>query len=156
VIEIALGILGLLGAVAILMGAGDTLGLPLPDLFPLIGFSGTALVAGTGLLLIAFGTYRIALRRRLDGRRQLRSAALAWTAVLAIAIVALVLPLDVALLNVVTLGGFPLGFYLAAQGSLIALVAVAFAAVLKQDAIDAAEPTDKPETGSSEELCSRS
>lgn len=137
--EIVFGILGLLGAVAILMGAGDTLGLPLPDLFPLIGFSGTAVIAGAGVAFIAFGIYRLRLKRRHEGRHRLRSAALAWSTLLAVAALALFLPLNVALLNAVGLGGFPFGFYLAAQGSLLALVAVAFAAVLKQDAIDAAE-----------------
>ncbi len=149
-IEIVVGILGLLGAAAILMGAGDTLGLPLPDLFPLIGFSGTAVVATSGLVLIAAGLYRLTLKRRRHGRHRLRSAGLAWAALLAVSFLALVVPLDVALLNVATVGGFPFGFYMAAQGSLVALVIVAFAAALRQDAIDAAEPDARAATSPQE------
>ncbi len=52
-IEILLGLLTLASSVVILMGAGDTLGLPVGDLFPLIGFRGTALIVLVGVLPIA-------------------------------------------------------------------------------------------------------
>lgn len=48
----------------------------------------------------------------------------------------LVIPTLVAPLNNVTFLGFPLGFYMIAQGSLIAFVVIILVQNLRQDAID--------------------
>jgi putative solute:sodium symporter small subunit len=47
-----------------------------------------------------------------------------------------VIHMFVNVLNKVTILGFPLGFYMAAQGSLIAFVVILFVFARKQDAID--------------------
>ena len=61
-----------------------------------------------------------------------------WAAVaLAVVVVFVVLaPLNVDSLNGVIVLGFPLGFFLAAQGALIALVVVAFWFVNRQERTD--------------------
>ena len=138
-IEIAFGVLVLAAAVGILMGVADTLLLPLPDLFPIIGFTGTGVIVACGLLLIAHGAYRIVRRRRTTGRHALRSAGLAAAMLLLVALFAFAAPLLVEPLNLIRIGGFPLGFYLAAQGALIAFVTIAFVSAARQDAIDSEE-----------------
>jgi putative solute:sodium symporter small subunit len=138
-IEIAFGLLVIAAAVAILMGAADTLLLPVPDLFPIIGFTGTAVIAGAGLLLILHGAYRLVRNRRTSGRHALRSAGLLAAMLLLIALFGFAAPLLVEPLNLITIRGFPAGFYIAAQGALIALVIVAFVAATRQDAIDSEE-----------------
>lgn len=135
-IEIAFGVLVIAAAVAILMGAADTLLLPVPDLFPILGFTGTAVIAGAGLLLVLHAAYRLFRNRRTGGRHALRSAGLVAAGLLLIALFGFAAPLLVEPLNLITIGGFPGGFYLAAQGALVALVIIAFVAAAKQDAID--------------------
>lgn len=141
-IEIAFGVLVVASAVAILMGAADTLFLPVPDLFPIIGFAGTAVIAAAGFLLIAHGVYRRVRARRMAGRHELRSAALVATMTLLIAILAFALPALVEPLNLIRIGGLPAGFYLAAQGALVVFVIVTFATVIRQDAIDREKDAD--------------
>lgn len=138
-IEIAFGVLVIAAAIGILMGAADTLLLPVPDLYPIIGFTGTAVIVGAGLLLIVHAAFRLVRKRRTSGRHALRSAGLVAAMLLLVALVGLAAPLLVEPLNLVRIGGFPAGFYLAAQGALIALVIVAFASVAKQNAIDKEE-----------------
>jgi len=140
-IEIAFGVLVIAAAMGILMGAADTLLLPIPDLFPIVGFTGTAVIAAAGLLLILHGAYRLVRNRRASGRHALRSAGLAAAMLLLIALFAFAAPLLVEPLNLIRIGSFPGGFYLAAQGALIALVIIAFASAAKQDAIDSEENT---------------
>jgi putative solute:sodium symporter small subunit len=139
VIEILLGVLALAGAVVILMGAGDTLGLPVGDLFPLIGFRGTALIVLVGVLLIARGAYRLSLKKAHTRRWELRSAGLMWTAISVTVLLGIGVPLLAEFLNLFRIGGFPLGYYLSAQGVLVALAMLAFIFASRQDAIDAGE-----------------
>jgi putative solute:sodium symporter small subunit len=139
VIEILLGLLTLAGSVVILMGAGDTLGLPVGDLFPLIGFRGTALIVLVGMLLIARGTYRLSLKKAHDRRWELRSAGLMWSVIAVLLLLGIGVPLLAEPMNLFRIGGFPLGFYMSAQGVLVALVMLAFIFVRRQDAIDADE-----------------
>jgi putative solute:sodium symporter small subunit len=136
VIEILLGLLALAGAVVILMGAGDTLGFPV-DLFPLIGFRGTGLIVLAGVLLMARGIYRLSLRKAGEGRRELRSAGLMWSVIIATVLLGVGVPFVAEPMNLIRIGGFPLGYYLSAQGVLVALVMLAFIFVRRQDAIDA-------------------
>jgi len=138
-IEIAFGILVIASAIGILMGAADTLMLPLPDLFPIIGFTGTAVIIASGLLMVAHGAYRRVRDKRTGGRHALRSAGLATAMALLIALFAYVAPLLVEPLNLLRIGGFPGGFYIAAQVVPIALVILAFVAASRQDAIDSEE-----------------
>jgi putative solute:sodium symporter small subunit len=50
-------------------------------------------------------------------------------------------------LNGIRIGGFPLGFYMAAQGSLIAFVIMLFVFARRQDAIDEQEGFAEPADG---------
>jgi putative solute:sodium symporter small subunit len=135
-IEIALGVLVIAAALAILTGAGAAMHFPLPDLFSLFGITGTAAILMTGLTLITHGAYRRVLRRRTSGRHGLRSAGLMLTSLLCIGVLALVIPQLVEALNLMTIAGYPAGFYVAAQGALVILVMIAFVAVARQDWID--------------------
>jgi putative solute:sodium symporter small subunit len=139
VIEILLGLLTLAGAVVILMGAGDTLGLPVGDLFPLIGFRGTVLIVLVGVLLMARGAYRLSLKKAHDRRWELRSAGLMWTILSATILLGIGVPLLAEPMNLFRIGGFPLGYYLSAQGVLVALAMLAFIFARRQDVIDADE-----------------
>jgi putative solute:sodium symporter small subunit len=58
---------------------------------------------------------------------------------LLVALFAFAAPLLVEPLNLIGIGGFPAGFYLAAQGALIAFVIIAFVSAARQDAIDREE-----------------
>jgi putative solute:sodium symporter small subunit len=139
-IEIGLGLLALCGAVVILMGAGDTLMLPVGDLFPLIGFRGTGLIILVGLLLIARGAYRLSLKRaHTDHRHGLRCLGLCWTVFAVTVLLGLGVPLLAEVFNLARVGGFPLGYYLSAQGVLVALVIIAFIFAQRHDAIDSDE-----------------
>lgn len=122
--EITLGILVLLGAVATLVGIAPMLGLP--DAFALVGLTGTSVIAGIGALLVLHGTYRRVLRAGTGDQSALRMLGLTTAALAAVAALTLGVPLMVEPLNLVTVGGFPMGFYLAAQGVLIGLVILTF------------------------------
>ena len=135
-IEIALGVLVIAAALAILTGAGSALHLPVPDLFSLVGISGTATIAAVGLILLSHGAYRRALHRRTTRRRAFRSAGLMLASLLCIGFLAFVVPQWVEALNLVRIAGFPAGYYAAAQGILVVLVMIAFVAAARQDAID--------------------
>jgi putative solute:sodium symporter small subunit len=138
VIEIGIGLLLIVGAGVILTGAGDLLlGPAAIDLFPLIGFVGTFFIAAVGLLLIAAGLARRTMQRHHARRHELRSARLAWIGTLLVASLAIGVPLCAAPFNLVSVAGFPLGYYAAAQGALIALVVLAFAWAGRQNRIDA-------------------
>ena len=138
-IEIGLGLLALCGAVIILMGAGDTLMLPVGDLFPLIGFRGTGLIVLIGLLLMTRGAYRLSLKRAQDNRHGLRCVGLCWTVFAVTVLLGLGVPLLAEVFNLARVGGFPLGYYLSAQGVLIGLVIVVFIFAYRHDAIDSDE-----------------
>jgi putative solute:sodium symporter small subunit len=143
VIQIVLGSLAVLGALVILMGAGDTLRLPVGDLFPLIGFLGTGLIISFGALLIAQGIYSRRLRRPHRDRHGVRSGGLAFASLLGVLFLAFVTPLLAEPLNLIAIGGFPAGYYMAAQGSLLGLVILIFLTVLKQNTIDAEDSVDE-------------
>lgn len=67
----------------------------------------------------------------------LKTTVLMWSMVVLIAVLAILLPMYAAALNLLGFLGFPLGFYMAAQGSLLGLAAVVFLFVRRQDRIDA-------------------
>ncbi len=135
-IEIVLGLLLLAGAVIVVMGAGDTLGLSNIDFFPLLGYGGTAFILALGILLIAAGLSRRAMKRHHARRHTLRSARLTTSALLLVACLTVGLLLASEPFNLLRVDGLPLGYYLAAQGGLIGLVILAFVWAARQNRID--------------------
>lgn len=135
-IEIVLGLLLLAGAVIVVMGAGDTLGLSNIDFFPLLGYGGTAFILALGILLIAAGFSRRAMKRHHARRHTLRSARLTTSALLLVACLTAGLLLASEPFNLLRVDGLPLGYYLAAQGGLIGLVILAFVWAARQNRID--------------------
>lgn len=135
-IEIGLGVVLVLGAVVILAGAGDTLGLSSIDLFPLLGYGGTAFILALGVLLMASGLVRRALKRHHERRHVLRTMRLTTFGVLATASLAVGLPLAAEPFNLVHVNGFPLGYYLVAEAALAGLVVLAFVWAGRQNRID--------------------
>ncbi|MGE0766966.1 MAG: DUF4212 domain-containing protein [Hyphomicrobiaceae bacterium] len=65
-----------------------------------------------------------------------RTRGLMWTMFVLWLLFSFVVHFFVESLNTITFFGFPLGFYMAAQGSLIAFVVMLFAFAARQDAID--------------------
>lgn len=134
-IEIVLGLLLIVGALAILAPGATGI-----DLIPLIGYGGAVILIGAGVLLFAAGLTRRAIRREPARGHALRTARLTIGALLVTAGLALGLPLAAEPFNLVRVAGFPLGYYLAAQGALIGLVVLAFVWAARQSRIDAEEP----------------
>ncbi|MDP1910783.1 MAG: DUF4212 domain-containing protein [Hyphomicrobium sp.] len=127
------------GAIVIATGKATVL-FGIVDLLPLLGYGGAALLAALGALLCAAGLTRRALKKNTARRHGLRSGRLTAAAVLIAGGLAIGVPLVADVLNLVRIEGFPLGYYLAAQGVLIALVVLAFAWASRQNRIDAEEP----------------
>lgn len=70
-------------------------------------------------------------------RTWLKTSLLMWGVLAGIALLALLLPLYASALNLLSFLGFPLGFYMAAQGSLIGIAGLAFLFAHCQDRIEA-------------------
>jgi putative solute:sodium symporter small subunit len=68
-----------------------------------------------------------------------RTSALMWTMFALWVFFSFVIHFFVNSLNQISILGFPLGFYMAAQGSLIAFVAMLFIFAKRQDSIDRQE-----------------
>ncbi len=138
-IEIALGLVVIVGLLAMLAGVGGMLpGSAGFDPLPLLGYGGVAVVLTVGLLLLASGFTRRAIARRSgESRHDLRTARLTVAGCLATGALSVAVPLVAEPLNVVRIDGFPVGYYLAAQGALIGLVILAFAWAGRQNAIEA-------------------
>ena len=131
-VEIALGVLVLAAAGALAFGLADQV-----LLLPPIGFGATLAPVSFALLLIVHGV--IGRRLRTGGTHVTALRVLGrtgFTVVAALAAVAAV-PALVAPFNLVSVAGFPLGFYLAAQGALLALGILAFRAAQGLDAAEA-------------------
>lgn len=130
-IEIGLGLALLSAAAALAFGLTDGL-IPFP-----LGTGVIASVAIAGLIVILRGLYRLA-RKRTDEPHALRSLGVMTTlAGLAIA-TAMALPAWLETLDLVTMGGFPLGLYVMGQGVLIFFVLLLFAFAYWQRAVDKA------------------
>lgn len=135
--EILLGTLVLAGAVIILTGA--PIG-PAGDLSLLLDVRGTALLVAIGLSVIAHGSYRLMLKKAPASRRHgLRTSWLMLLTLTTTILLGLGVPLFADVFNLAKLGGFPFGFYLSAQGALVALTILSFVFVRRQDKIDAEE-----------------
>lgn len=133
-VEAVLGVLIMAAAVALFLGAA---GLFVP-LRPL-GLGPTLALAAAGATVAAHG---------MAGRAAAARVALRWRAqtyALSAITAAAALPLVVEVLDLITVAGFPLGFYLAAQGLLIAFAIVAFRAAQSLDRLDGHDgPTPAP------------
>ena len=76
----------------------------------------------------------------MDGARYwARTSALMWTMFALWVIFSFVVHMFVEKLNAITILGFPLGFYMAAQGSLVFFVIMLFVFAKRQDVIDREE-----------------
>lgn len=65
-----------------------------------------------------------------------KTRALMWTCLIIWAIFSFIIHMFVGALNQITFIGFPLGYYMAAQGSLIVFVVLIFWYAARQNAID--------------------
>ena len=65
-----------------------------------------------------------------------KTSRLMWTILFLWVVFSFVIPAFAVQLNQITIGGFPLGFYMAAQGSLIAYVVLCFWNASAQNKID--------------------
>lgn len=129
-IEIGIGVIAIIAAAACALGLTDGW-LPIP-----VG-SFTLIVTGVlGAALLLRGLYRLRRKSGKGDQRGLRSAGL--TGVIAGSAIALTLamPMLVAPLNLISIAGFPLGYYLAAQGALAVLVVLMFVYAMRHDRID--------------------
>ncbi len=68
-----------------------------------------------------------------------RTSGLMWIMLILWAIFSFFIHMFVDTLNTIKVAGFPLGFYMASQGSLIAFVVMLFIFASRQDAIDRQE-----------------
>lgn len=130
-IEIVLGVGIMAAAVALAFGVGDA-ALPLPP----IGFGGTLTLILLGIGLVAHGLIGLRIASHAHNTTPLRVLGrtiftLAAAIVLVVAVPALVAPL-----NLAHVAGFPLGYYAAAQGVLVALAILAFRAASGLDLAD--------------------
>jgi putative solute:sodium symporter small subunit len=137
-IEIGLGVLVIAAAVALASGYTDAK-LPVPP----IGFAGTLALVTIGASLVAHGLIGLRIKRNIDNSAPLRVLGRTiFTLTLALLIV-IAVPALVAPLNLGTVAGFPVGFYLAAQGALLALAVLAFRAAQQMDAAEAGLDSDQ-------------
>lgn len=129
-IEAVLGLLIIVAAFALALGAARLLA-PIPP----PGLGVTLALIGWGTTVAAHGMTGRALRA------QDVAAAQSWRAVFYLLLaltLAASLPLVVELLNLATVAGFPVGYYMAAQGSLILMAILAFRAATYLDSLDRA------------------
>lgn len=129
--EAVIGVAIIVAAVALALGAAAFfIPVPPPGLGPVLA------LAAAGATVAAHG---MAGRAEWPAKQ---GAAQRWQAVfyaLLALTAAAVLPLVVEVLDLVTVAGFPLGFYLAAQGMLVAFAILAFRAARSLDAREAAD-----------------
>lgn len=125
-IEIAFGVLLAVAASVIAAGAFGIVVAPGLDLFPFVGIVGVGLMLAAAALLMAAGHTRRAMVRHPERRLALRTARVTAVGFLLTAALAVGLPLVPGPFNLVRIGGFPAGYYIAAQGALIGLAILAF------------------------------
>lgn len=137
-IEIFTGVLVLAAAFALAMGVGDSF-----MLTPVLGLGSYLTIAAAGIALIAHGAFRGLRDRSSANRYWLRTGGLLWAVLGAAALLTLLLPAATARLGLFKISGFPLGYYVAAQGALIGLAILIFIAARKQDRIEWEEAGDE-------------
>jgi putative solute:sodium symporter small subunit len=139
-IEIVLGLAVILALLAMLAAAGGILpGVSAFDPLLLFGYGGIAGIVAAGLLLVAAGSLRRAIRRNPGHRHALRRARLAAAGCLAVAALAAGPAFIAELMNLVSLSGLPAGYHVAGEAALMGLVAVAFIWTARHARIDAEE-----------------
>ena len=133
--------IGMMLAAAAFIVAAVAIGAMAPpagvDLFPLVGWTGTAFVLALAGLLVAAGLTRRAIARNPERSGALRAGRLTTGALLLVAACAIGLPLVPGPFNLVRIAGVPGGYYWAAQGGLVALVVVAFWWAARRNRIEA-------------------
>ena len=132
-IEVVLGLILLAAGCAIALGLADSF-VPLP-----IGLPAAYLALILGTALVIHGLFRILINREGIDRHWFRTRGLAATTIFLLAILGFGVPAAAPFLNAFGISGFPLGYYMASQGTLIALVMLLFAFASRADAIDADE-----------------
>lgn len=131
-IEIGLGVLIMVAAVALAAGVADSL-LPLPPL----GFGGTLTLIAMGAGLVSHGLIGHRVRQDVVNTAPLRVLGRTVSTLILTVMIVVAVPSLVAPLNLTQVAGFPLGFYVAAQGALLALAILAFRAAQQLDASEA-------------------
>jgi putative solute:sodium symporter small subunit len=131
-IEIALSLVMLAAAVLAHLGFAEGL-IPIP-----IGLITIALAA-PGLIFACHGVFRVLLKRGAESRHWIRVNGLMWLMLALTACIAFAIPLFAPAFNAFKLAGFPLGFYLAAQGAPILLVILLFTFSSHADLVDEQE-----------------
>lgn len=130
-IEIALGLIIMLAACALALGAGAGI--------PLLSMAGPSLlfaVAAVGLALVGHGTFRQRRNAVTGSTYWLETGGHAIASSSAVLVLAFFATAVFAPMGLIKIGGFPLNYWAVAQGILIAIVLVVFAAARKQDAIE--------------------
>jgi putative solute:sodium symporter small subunit len=130
-VKIALGLIVILVSAALASGLADTV-MPLPP----FGAGAALVLAGAGAVLAASGLYDWRLRRDGGDANALRRFGRSGFILVLILAVVFAVPSLAAPLNLIEVGGFPLGYYVAAQGALIVLAMLAFVAASRLDALD--------------------
>jgi putative solute:sodium symporter small subunit len=126
-VEAGLGLLIIVAALALALGAARLIA-PVPP----AGLGMTLALIGWGATLAAHGMTGRAQRKH-D-----RGAAQSWRAVFYVLLaltLAATMPLIVDLLNLATIAGFPVGYYVAAQGLVILMAILAFRATTHLDTL---------------------
>ncbi len=143
-IEIVLGALVMFAALVVVLKPLAVGAVPALSLLPDVGAGAAAAIATTGLALVLHGIYRRLRRSGTRNQHWLQTVAVTLVALAGVLLVAVAVPLLAETLNITKLGGFPLGFYMAAQGCLILLVALTSVAARRLDRLDGAPPVDGP------------
>jgi putative solute:sodium symporter small subunit len=131
IFEMVLGALMALAGMALATGIADAVLPQVP-----IGLGLAMTLAIVGLLLIFDGILGRQSRSTQHQNTHVRTVRLASRATACLIALALVSPLLSGPLNLVAIQGFPLGYYIAAQGAIIAFALLAFAIATRQNAID--------------------
>lgn len=133
VIEIGIGFVVLAAALAAGTGFADRF-VPLT-----IGMGGAGAIAILGLILVSHGFFQVMLRRRTADRHWLRTKGLVWLMLTLLSVFGFAVHAFAPLLDAFRIGGFPLGYYMAAQGAPIAFVIMLFFFAARADTIDVEE-----------------
>jgi putative solute:sodium symporter small subunit len=127
-VEVTLGLLVIVAAVALALGAARLFA-PITS----ASLGQTLTLAALGATLAAHGMSGRKLRRGLHDRSRFWRAA--FYVLLVITLIT-ALPLVVDILDLFTVAGFPIGYYMASQGLLILLAILSFRAATHLDALD--------------------
>jgi len=131
-VEIAAGLVLVAAAVVLAFGLGG----PAVPVLP-AGFAAPLVLAVAGSGLVADGALALRIRAHTDDGGPLRIGRRSLATVIAAVVLVLLLPPAIGPLNLVAAAGFPLGFYVSAQGLLVLFGILAFRAARRLDEDDA-------------------